>query len=195
MKTDNDHVATKLALRVHAVTRLGDPRPIRVLDAYHGHGRLWDETKAMLPEGWTVKVLGIDKEVRSPGTLRGDNLRIMGSLDLAGFDLIDLDAYGWPVEQLQLVARTAPDVPVLSTRISFPVGPPPLAVTDALGMKFITGTEATALMAAHGDELWEAWLYSLGYRNCIGVRFAGAMVKRYELLDMGAPTPEKRPTR
>ena len=35
----------------------------------------------------------------------GSNLKIMRSLDLDAFDLIDLDDYGWPLKQLELCAE------------------------------------------------------------------------------------------
>lgn len=180
-KTDNDHVATKIALRTLAVTSLGAPRPIRVLDAYHGHGRLWESTIAQLPEGWTVKVFGIDKEQRSAGTLRGDNTRIMQSLRLDTFDIIDLDAYGWPVDQLALVAREAPLVPVLTTRIHIALGQIPNRIIDDLGLGHIRQAN-TQVLTPFADELWLAWLYHLGYRHATSAVFDAGMAKRYELL-------------
>lgn len=178
---DNDHISTKIALRVLAITRLGEPRTVRVLDAYHGHGKLWTSTIAELPDGWDVKVLGIDKENRGAGTLRGDNLRIMGSLKLSEFDLIDLDAYGWPCEQLRLCATHAPKTPVLTTRIHLPIGPMPLPVVRDLGLDFVH-IDAYPLLSNHADLLWEAWLHHLGYTEATGARFQSGMAKRYELL-------------
>lgn len=181
-KTDNDHVPSKIALRVEAVERLGEPRPIRVLDAFHGHGRLWDLTREALPEGWDVQLYRSDHQSRKPGTLKIDNARLLEALDLSKFDLIDLDAYGWPTAQLRTVARKAPNTLVLTTRISRPLGQMPLVITRDLGMNLPKGTPPTLILKL-GDELWEAWLHHLGYRESRLVRFADpGMMKRYEYL-------------
>lgn len=185
--TDNDHLASKVALRVEAVTRLGEPREVRVLDAFHGHGRLWQLTEAGLPDGWTVKMFGSDKMNRGTGVLQIDNVRLLNALDLSAFDLIDLDAYGWPEKQLAIVAAKAPDVMVVSTRISRAMGMVPNRILRDLGVVLPKGTPGT-LITHLADELWEAWLHHLGYRWSRLLRFEhGSHTKRYELLLTHAP--------
>lgn len=181
--TDNDHVPSKVALRLQAIDMLGQPREIRVLDAFHGHGRLWKLVEDQLPEGWSIRMYRSDKEARRAGTLKIDNARLLESLDLSGFDLIDLDAYGWPTSQIRSVATRGPKVPVLSTRISRALGSVPKVVLADLGITFPKGTPQTLINGQLGDELWEAWLHLLGYRTSYLLRFDhGSLVKRYELL-------------
>jgi hypothetical protein len=180
-KTDNDHVPSKVLLRVEAITRLGEPREIHVLDAFHGHGRLWKLTEDALPDGWSVNLFRADKQARRSGTLRVDNARLLEALDLSRFDLIDLDAYGWPAAQLRSVAMRAPGKMVLTTRISRALGQMPKVILDDLGVKLPNAP--SSLIVTLADELWEAWLYQLGYRQALGYRFDhGHHVKRYELL-------------
>ncbi len=187
--TDNDHIASKVALRVEAVELLGTPRPIRVLDAFHGHGRLWDMTRAVLPDGWDVKLYRSDHKERGAGTLKVDNARLLVALDLSKFDLIDLDAYGWPTTQLNTVAAKAPTTPVLTTRIARALGPVPHIILKDLGITLPKGAPVT-LITTIADELWEAWLYKLGYRKSRLLFFShGGMVKRYELLIPEGFTP------
>lgn len=183
-KLDNDHVASKVALRVEAVTRLGDPRPITVLDAFHGHGKLWDLVGDALPEGWEVRLYRADQAHRKLGTLRINNVRLLEVLDLNRFDLIDLDAYGWPAYQLKLVASRAPTKPVLTTRIVRALGNVPKVILEDLDIQIPKGGPGT-LYLKMADELWEAWLYRLGYRTSRMLRFVHQdtnMIKRYELL-------------
>lgn len=188
--TDNDHVASKVALRVETVLRLGEPRPILVLDAYHGHGRLWKLVADALPEGWTVRMYRSDKESRKAGTLKINNERLLEVIDLHRFDLIDLDAYGWPTEQLRTVATRAPEKLVVVTRISRLFGRIPNIILHDLEMNVPPGSPRT-LLTHVADELWEAWLYHLGYRTSRLVRFDnGTMVKRYEAIAPdGWPVP------
>jgi hypothetical protein len=178
-RTDNDHTASKVALRVEAVLRLGDPRPI------------WDLVRDQLPEGWTVALYRADQQHRRAGTLKINNERLLEVLDLARFDLIDLDAYGWPARQLKTVAARAPDKMVLTTRIVRTLGNVPKLILEDLGIQIPTGGPGT-LYLKMADELWEAWLYRLGYRTSRMLRFdhnedpefrdQTHQVKRYELL-------------
>src|SRR5688500_6854793 len=202
--TDNDHFASKVALRVEAVTMLGEPRPVRVLDAYHGHGALWDAVTDALPEGWEVRLFRADKERRKAGTLRVNNARLLESLDLTKFDLFDLHAYGWPVHQLKQVATKAPDKLVVTTRIQMGLGALPVEMLVDLGLDIQSlrrsasaranqGSSSTAtswrlvMMSRYADELWEGWLYLMGYRTSRMLRYehagnGGRSTKRYELL-------------
>lgn len=180
--TDNDHVASKVALRVEAIEMLGDPREIRVIDAYHGHGRLWQLVEEALPEGWTVKMYRADRETRAAGTLKVDNLRLLQAIDLTRFDIIDLDAYGYPAYQLRVVAARAPGKLVLSTRIAKAMGRIPKCVLEDLGFRLPKGAPGT-LITTIADELWEAWCCQLGYGSSRLLRFDhGHHVKRYETL-------------
>lgn len=182
---DNDHLASKVNLRVEAITRRGKPRQVRVLDAYHGHGRLWDAVQDALPDGWEVRILGSDTESRGTGTLKVNNFRLLKALDLTTFDLIDLDAYGWPAAQLKVVAQRAPDVPVVTTRIALALGRIPKLILDDLGYNFAAAPPT--LINRLAGELWEAWLYHLGYRTSRLVEFPmtgpqARGTKRYEIL-------------
>jgi|OpeIllAssembly_1097287.scaffolds.fasta_scaffold87307_1 hypothetical protein len=181
---DNDPEITagKIALRVEAVERLGEPRPIRVMDAYHGHGFLWGEARKALPD-WEISLYRTDKDQKKAGTLKVDNVRLLKSLDLSKFDLFDLDAYGWPAAQIKTVARKAPGKMVLSTRNTMGIGQIPKVVLNDLGSFLPPGTPGSLIQNAIADEIWEAWLYQLGYRTSRLLRLdSGDKVKRYELL-------------
>lgn len=187
--TDNDHVASKVALRIEAVTMLGEPREVLLLDAFHGFGRLWHLVDDQLPPGWSLKVFRADRESRRAGTLKIENTRLLEAIRLDRFDLIDLDAYGFPSQQLKLVARKAPATLVLTTRIARSLGRIPKVITDDLGIRLPKGAPHT-LIVTLADELWEAWLYHLGYRTSRLLRFDhGGIVKRYELLTPAGFTP------
>lgn len=97
-KRDNTNLFDKTALRFQECLRIGGAT-VRVLDAFHGQGKLWSGV-AELYQG-KVEVLGIEKERgKSPYTvLEGDNRKFLPAIDLSRFDLIDLDAYGSVTKQ------------------------------------------------------------------------------------------------
>jgi hypothetical protein len=190
-RSNNDHTESKVALRCEAVALLGPPRPITVLDAYHGDGLIWDAVERQLADGWSVKLFRSDRVPSSAGVLKVDNARLLEAIDLTRFDLIDLDAWGFPDKQLRIVARRAPKTPVITTRVCHAMAN---AVTNLMlaDLGFNLGKDyPLTLLAGIADELWEAWLYQLGYRTSRMLRFdhyggghghSSNAIKRYELL-------------
>ncbi len=100
-KTDNSELQGKVALRLESLAHI-NRQTIRVLERYGGNGVIWSEVRKH-PER-PISILKIEKESGKGGVyLKGDNIKFLGSLDLSDFDLIDLDAYGIPFEQLRIL--------------------------------------------------------------------------------------------
>lgn len=122
----------KVDLRRRALADL--PDPLVVLDAFHGHGEVWDEVARRVDR--PIEVVGVDRRPGDddPMVLRGDNKRVLRSIDLERYSLIDLDAYGLPADQLAIVAERAPHKPVMVTAILHNVGTPSKRVLRDLGV-------------------------------------------------------------
>jgi hypothetical protein len=133
-KVDNTPAAFagKLALRLAAVHGLGGgDQSLRILDAYAGAGRLWRAASRHYPG--QLEVLGVDMR-RFRTAIKADNRRVLASIDLARFDLIDLDAYGIPAEQADILGRRGYRGPVIWTVIQKMFAVMPATVTDAEGI-------------------------------------------------------------
>lgn len=91
--TDNSHLGLKLKVRQEAVQDLDE---IKVLDCYAGRNVMWSHFK-------TDRYYGIEREKGKGKNLYADNLKVIPSLDLSGFNVIDLDAYGVPYEQVNSI--------------------------------------------------------------------------------------------
>lgn len=130
-KTDNDFLADKVQLRVdHCPRPIG--RPARVLDCYGGKGVVWRLVEAKT----SVKVerVAIDSRTDlSDFHLHGDNIKVMAGMDLTGFDVIDLDAYGIPAAQLVEVFESGFTGVVFATAIQTMQGIIPRIILDDLG--------------------------------------------------------------
>ena len=100
-KTNNDEafIEAKIQLRINS---LPDKKVIKVLEAFGGEGLLWSAVKRRTP-GKTIKVLSIDKNDYNRVQLQGDNIKYLLSLNLQEFDIIDLDAWGSPISQLEIL--------------------------------------------------------------------------------------------
>lgn len=102
-KTNNDAalIDAKVNLRIRS---LPDKKEINVLEAFGGEGLLWEAVKRRAPDK-EISVLSIDKNNYGRVQLQGDNLKYLASLNLNEFDIIDLDAWGSPVKQLEVIFK------------------------------------------------------------------------------------------
>lgn len=98
--TNNSYLDDKIKLRLE---NLPDKNSINVLDCYRGSSEIWGRIKKLTKK--QINVVGIDKENYSGLYLKGDNLKFLKTLDLNSFDIIDLDSYGIPYKQLELIFK------------------------------------------------------------------------------------------
>lgn len=98
-QTENSFFMDKCFLRLH---NLPDRKKITILDMYGAEGKIWSRIKNMTKK--EITVLRIEKE-RKEGKiyLKGDNLKFINTLSLENFDVIDIDAYGIPFMQLEII--------------------------------------------------------------------------------------------
>jgi hypothetical protein len=135
-KLDNNTraLAGKVALRLATCEGLSetyDKHMIRVLDAYAGTGRLW---RAVAHEyAGRLVVTRVDRHPYR-GVIGHDNRQVLAGVDLSVFDVIDLDSYGVPAEQVELVAEGGYRGPIVWTCICTLLGTMPKRLTEAEGI-------------------------------------------------------------
>lgn len=183
--TENSHLGSKARLRADFIKTLGKT-DLHILDAFAGDGHVWQRVQELLPDH-KITYLGIDKKKYSrPEVIMGNNQKVMKGLDLNQFDLIDLDAFGFPWEQLQICAEQAPQVPVASTCISVTLGPTPFPVLKAAGIpKDWTNRDEVphSLFNRWRWRFWETFCADLGYTTTdYEMHLDKPSVKRYEIL-------------
>lgn len=93
IKTDNANVSHKVELRKLGTKNL---KELNVLDLFAGNNILWSHFDCK-------KYYGIEKEKGKGRNLNADNVRVLKSLDLLRFNVIDCDSYGIPAEQISLL--------------------------------------------------------------------------------------------
>jgi hypothetical protein len=122
-KTDNTFAATpaKVEIRRNVLDAVG--APARVFDAFAGPGELyslvWSQAAAYT--GCDVRWFNDHRRM-----FVGDNRRVLRAIDLAAFNVFDLDAYGSPWEQAIIIAARRP---LHGERLG-------LVLTDGLEMQF-----------------------------------------------------------
>lgn len=185
VETENSHLRAKVRLRIECLDRLSLDT-YYVLDAYAGKGLVWKEIKRQRPD-LNITVLGIEKKKYSdPSVIMGDNRKAMKGMDLTQFDLIDLDAFGVPWEQLALCAKQAPFVPVVLTHISITLGQVPKGILKQVGLPdawYESMGVPRALYARLRWHWWDVYCTKLGYTESVSeLHLDKSAVKLYEVL-------------
>lgn len=114
IQTDNSHLDLKLEIRREILQEImsanRDRKTITVLDCFAGKGLIWSSIASQFEIEYphvSLSITPIEKRknlARSP-YLVGDNMKFLTTLDLNQFDIIDLDAYGVPIQQLLYILQ------------------------------------------------------------------------------------------
>jgi len=161
-------------------------KSVYVLDAFAGQGLVWKEVARQRPN-IEIVTLGIEKrKYINPDVIMGDNRKAMKGMDLTVFDIIDLDAFGCPWEQLAICAAQAPNVPVVLTHISVTLGPVPKGLLKAAGLPAAWYESMGVPQALYGRlrwHWWEVFCADLGYTESVyELHLDKSAVKLYECL-------------
>ena len=158
---------TVAALRTKVAQRLAllDPAAdlVRVLDAYGGDGDVWRHVATLTDT--RIEVTSVDQRSHARTQLTVDNRRFIASVDLSRFDLVDLDAWGFPAEQLALVADQQYAGTVTYTAIALGLTQAPAVVLAASGIPHEWRAVAQRLVstATHPADAWLEFCSRLGY--------------------------------
>ena len=152
--TDNSYLADKIALRL---SMLPKAKAINVMDAFHGAGTIWKNIeKRYLGE---IKITKLDRDQKDDCfVLLGDNRKFLASLDLNKYQVIDLDAYGVPYDQLKIIFSRGYSGIVFVTFIQSVVGRLPNEFLFDLGYSPAMVKKCPTLFCKHGYQKFLRWL-------------------------------------
>jgi len=156
VKTDNSYLADKVGLRVDHLPRKG---AVTVLDCFAGSGRIWRAVKRRTNRD--IKVLAMDRK-RIGYHMPGDNLAWLAQMDLSRFNVIDLDAYGIPYDQLRILFERGYKGVVYVTFIQSLWGQMPKGLMVDVGFTEEMISKAPALCNGRGWEYLIEWMAARG---------------------------------
>jgi len=156
IKTDNSYLADKVGLRVN---HLPKKKAITVLDCFAGSGRIWRAVQRRTKKD--IRVLAMDKKAIG-FQLPGDNLARLKGMDLTKFDVIDLDAYGVPYEQLKIILERGYKGTVFVTMIQSIWGRMPTEQLEQIGFTEPMYKKAPSVCNRRGWEYFCEWLAMKG---------------------------------
>ena len=157
--TDNVNVSHKVYLRRMATEGLGS---VNVLDLFAGKCEVW---KRLSPD--TYQGIEIERG-KNQNAIVGDNRKIIPTLDLSRFNVIDCDSYGVPADQIALLYENGTmrhGTVILYTCISNKVSTVPATLQDFGGFRGDMYHKAQTLFNAHSIALFFDFLASLGVRS------------------------------
>jgi len=175
-QTDNSFPEEKIGLRTK---HLPDKRKIRVLDCFAGDGTIWQSVQMQTEK--SLIVTSIEKEDRGSAlALKGDNVKWLRVLDLSKFDVIDLDAYGVPFRQLEIlfgrIRKRTGKMHVFVTYIQRQPGVLPFGMLDILGYPRSMIRKCPTMFYREG---WKKFLLYLGKRGVTEVIHRSYQKKHY----------------
>lgn len=141
--------------------------PVRVLDAYAGDGEIWRWVRRWRPD---VAVTSIEKDPsRGHGAIRADNRRVLKAMDLSRFDVLDLDAWGQPTDQLGIAHDRGFDGVVFWTFIAtYPRGSHLLLDAAGIPREWVKLAPTTMFGQGGVFDLWVQFLAIRGWqRMCV----------------------------
>jgi hypothetical protein len=164
LKTDNSYFDEKVQLRLDCIK---GNKSISILECFAGTGKLWQSVKCKSKV--KISIIQIEKE---PGknnmALPGDNLKYLKSIDLSKFDVIDLDAYGIPIAQLNILFSRNYKGIVIVTAIQSMLGCLPKKMLYELGYTKEMISKIPTLFNRNGIDKLKKYLYLHGVNHIEG---------------------------
>lgn len=165
-KTDNSYFNEKVSLRIIALEIINRP-DVYVLDCYAGKGMIWNQIKKFTKKN--LHIISIEKEKgKNKLAICGDNLKVMKSLDLTKFDVIDLDAYGIPYAQLKEIFNQNFKGIVFVTAIQSGIGNLPKGMLEEIGYTRKMMSKIQTIFTTKGVEKLKNYLYLHGVNQIEG---------------------------
>jgi len=162
VQIDNSFLYDKIKLRMN---NFPEKDSINVLDCFAGNGTIWKYIKNHCNK--KINILSIDKKQLSGIYLKGDNLKFLQSIDLNKFDVIDLDAYGVPYQQLKFIFKNYKNhhCSIFITFIQSLMGGLPLGLLEDIGYSKKMIRKIPTLFYKNGLEKMKLFLAQNGVRE------------------------------
>lgn len=128
-KTDNSFLIDKVELRKKFIPNKDN---VKILNCYGGDNEIWKRIEKEISANLDITNIDI-KEKNNKAYLQGDNAKFLESLNLDVYDIIDLDAYGVPYQQLKTIFKKKYKGIVFITFIQSVMGSLPNGILNDFG--------------------------------------------------------------
>jgi len=169
--TDNKSIGNKIFLRRQATAHLDE---LHVLDLFAGHNVLWKN----IP---TARYYGVELLADKGANLNADARRVIDSLDLSAFNVIDCDTYGIPFEVCRKILQNPsvqPSTVIIYTAIANIFTRVPNDCLDMLGLHGMY-SEKPSLLNKNAIDFFYDMLARLGVTQLHYYQSNDSYQKRY----------------
>lgn len=128
-KTDNSFLIDKIELRKKFIPNKSN---VKILNCYGGNNEIWNRIGTEIFTNLDITNIDI-KEKNDKAYLQGDNAKFLESINLDVYDIIDLDAYGVPYQQLKTIFRKGYKGIIFITFIQSIIGALPNGILNEFG--------------------------------------------------------------
>jgi len=104
-----------------------------ILECYSGNGLIYDGVRKLSDKKISVTRIDIKKD-REGAYLCGDNRKYLKAMDLSAYNIIDLDAYGIPFDQIDIIMRRQWHGILFVTHIQSVMGTLPNKLLNRIGI-------------------------------------------------------------
>lgn len=165
MKNDNSYLTEKINLRLY---NLPKKNSIKVLDCCAGAGVIWSNISNKTDRQLIITHIEKDNKKAKPYYLVGDNIKYLKTLDLGKYDIIDLDAYGIPYNQLEIIFNRKYKGIIFITFIQTLFGGIPLSMLVRVGYTEKMVKKCRTLFYRDGVGILFKFLYVNGIQKARG---------------------------
>ena len=135
LQTDNSMLVEKIAIRLQAINEIEDKnKGINILECFSGNGIMYKEIKRMYQKKLSITRIDI-KPDRDGFYLIGDNRKYLKGMSLSKYNIIDIDAYGIPYEQIKIIMQKKWHGILIVTHIRSIMGMLPIKLLEEIGIK------------------------------------------------------------
>lgn len=161
-QTDNASIKKKRGLRKLATQGIQE---LKVLDCYGGENNMWKPFN--LKEYYSIEI------VKGKGAnVYGDNRKILPALDLARYNVIDLDSYGYPIEQIEILYNNPTlkkGTVIIYTAIGNSISALSKKITKSFNIEKMY-KKCPTLFNGKGRDFFHGFLYKKGVRQITYMR-------------------------
>lgn len=172
-KKHSSHFEEKIAIRLEAVKNLDQ---INVLDCFHASGDIWKRMEQYVSIN---KFLGIEKNKRLKSTkevIHDNNLKVLKHINIDNYNVIDLDAYGSPLEQMEIIfKRSEKSKIIIYTFCFYALSGIPLLMSEAPRIQ----ERCKTIMNQYFEEMFSSYLKKHGITEWYDITFTGNIKKMY----------------
>lgn len=171
INNDLSLLGLKIKLRNEVIEKIENPC---VLDCFHGEGIIWGKIKKETAREF--EVFGIDRVAKYNADWTGNNINFLRTKDISRFNVIDLDAWGSPVKQIEVLIKRKWSGYVIVTFISNIAINPDGILAESYGLTKEMIRESPAVVGGKIMDMFFEWLAKNGIKN---IRCGGTDKKKY----------------